>query len=279
MIIRTTRKNRFTVIPNDLLEDHALDWKDLGLLVYLLSKPDNWEISVDHLRKQRSMGRDAIYKCLDAIISAGYARRKKQSDGTVDWMIFDEKIKDENQENTAKKPNPEKPEKEVVSQILKSRITENPYYGNTDTNKDLNNKQELKEKTKTECLYTRERVCTFADFYEIYPRKVNKESAMKAWAKISPELHEVILEDVKNRTVNHIGWQDRQYIPHPSTYLNQKRWEDEIEVAQKNPVSAANRKPGFVKQPMQRPDYSAIWEGSDAIDSTAMRITDEPARV
>lgn len=48
---------------------------------------------------------------------------------------------------------------------------------------------------------------------------------------------------------------------------------------QKSPASATNRKPGFQKQPMQRPDYSALWEGGDAIDSTAMRITDEPARL
>ena len=93
MIIRSTRKTRFTVIPNELLEDSSLDWKDLGMLVYLLSKPDNWEISVEHLKKQRSMGRDAIYKCLDAIILAGYAKREKKRDGTVDWMIFDEKVK------------------------------------------------------------------------------------------------------------------------------------------------------------------------------------------
>ena len=25
------------------------------------------------------------------------------------------------------------------------------------------------------------------------------------------------------------GWGDKQFIPHPSTWLNQKRWEDEIE--------------------------------------------------
>jgi hypothetical protein len=150
MIIRASRKNRFTVIPNDLIEDPALDWKDLGLLVYLLSKPDNWEISVEHLRKQRKMGRDAIYKCLDAIIDAGYARREKQRDGTIDWFIFDDKLTGESMEKPDTKPNPEKTEEALQSQILKSRITENPYYGKTDTNKDLINKQELNTKTKTE---------------------------------------------------------------------------------------------------------------------------------
>lgn len=114
-------------------------------------------------------------------------------------------------------------------------------------------------------------VCTFADFYEVYPRKVNKDSALKAWAKISPELHETIVDDVKNRIVNHIGWQDRQYIPHPSTYLNQRRWEDEIEKTQISTVSGTNRRPGSFKQPMQRPDYSRPVRNGDTIDSTCTR--------
>ena len=119
MIVRTARRNRYTVICNNLIEDPDLDWKDLGLLVYLLSKPDDWQISVEHLKKQKKLGRDGIYKCLDAIINAGYARREKHSDGSVYWYIFEEK-------QTEEKPNPEKPEKATDHQIRKSRNTENP---------------------------------------------------------------------------------------------------------------------------------------------------------
>jgi hypothetical protein len=111
-------------------------------------------------------------------------------------------------------------------------------------------------------------VYTFDDFYAVYPRKVNKDSAMKAWVKIDVELHEKIIEDVKNRVVNHAGWKEQRYIPHPSTYLNQKRWEDEIELQQKSQPPAANRGAGFHKQPMQRPDYSKPVRNGDAIDST-----------
>jgi DNA-binding Lrp family transcriptional regulator len=69
---------------------------------------------------------------------------------------------------------------------------------------------------------------SFNEFYSAYPKKAGKEPALKSWKKIKPALYETIIADVKNRAANHIGWQDKQYVPNPATYLNQKRWEDEI---------------------------------------------------
>jgi hypothetical protein len=84
----------------------------------------------------------------------------------------------------------------------------------------------------------------FNEFYSAYPKKVGKEPALKSWKKIKPALYETIIADVKNRAANHIGWQDKQFIPNPATYLNQKRWEDElnpIRQPQKNNVHPINQ--------------------------------------
>lgn len=69
----------------------------------------------------------------------------------------------------------------------------------------------------------------FDDFWAVYPRKVSKQSAVKAWkaAKVSAELVGQIVEDVKRRCETEWKGADMQYIPHPATYLNQRRWEDE----------------------------------------------------
>lgn len=73
----------------------------------------------------------------------------------------------------------------------------------------------------------------FDEFYEAYPRHVSKEPARKAWMKLKPDddLREAILSDVRRRVTGE--WKDKevQYIPHPSTYLNQRRWEDEPQAA------------------------------------------------
>jgi len=77
------------VINNELINDSNLQWNDLGLLVYLLSKPETWQVNVKHLTTVRSSGRDALYASLKRLRDAGYAYYKRGSDGRTTWFIFD----------------------------------------------------------------------------------------------------------------------------------------------------------------------------------------------
>lgn len=68
----------------------------------------------------------------------------------------------------------------------------------------------------------------FADFWNVYPNKVKKQDAQKAWksAKLD-KLADIIIDDVKRRCNTEWKGQDLHYVPHPTTYLHQRRWEDE----------------------------------------------------
>lgn len=71
----------------------------------------------------------------------------------------------------------------------------------------------------------------FDSFWRFYPRKAGKEAARKAWAKLRPDEHimQLILDNVRERVEKGEWRKDNQsYILHASTYLNQKRWEDEV---------------------------------------------------
>jgi len=71
----------------------------------------------------------------------------------------------------------------------------------------------------------------FDSFWRFYPRKAGKESARKAWAKLRPDQHimQMILDNVRERVEKGEWRKDNQsFILHASTYLNQKRWEDEV---------------------------------------------------
>lgn len=80
----------------------------------------------------------------------------------------------------------------------------------------------------------------FDEFWKAYPRKTNKGFARKVFEKLKVDdamLTKMIQAIyVQNKNV----WKDKeqQYIPHPSTWLNGERWEDEI-VAK--PMSASDR--------------------------------------
>lgn len=71
----------------------------------------------------------------------------------------------------------------------------------------------------------------FDQFWKLYPRKASKGAAEKAWKKltVTPDLFNLMLAALAKQATS-IDWlkSGGQYIPHPSTWLNSRRWEDEI---------------------------------------------------
>lgn len=72
----------------------------------------------------------------------------------------------------------------------------------------------------------------FDQFWLAYPRKVAKESAAKAWKKLSPDqpLFDEIMAGLVLAKASS-GWtkDSGQFIPHPATWLNGRRWTDRHE--------------------------------------------------
>ncbi len=84
----------------------------------------------------------------------------------------------------------------------------------------------------------------FDRFWAAYPRKEKKLNAQKAFAKLHVTESELekMLAAIKVHSKAK-GWDKREnwkYIPHPTTWLNQRRWEDEIVGADTEPDTAAD---------------------------------------
>lgn len=69
----------------------------------------------------------------------------------------------------------------------------------------------------------------FDRFWVEYPKKVGKGQAQKAFSKVSVSV-ETLIEAVQ-RQRNSVQWKKDggQYIPNPATWLNQRRWEDDLD--------------------------------------------------
>ena len=95
-----------------------------------------------------------------------------------------------------------------INEIIEVNKTINNTFNNTVNNKDY-----------------------FSQFWDFYPRKAGKEAARKAWEKLQPneELMTLIANNIKER-IDKGEWRkdNKSYILHASTFLNQKRWEDEV---------------------------------------------------
>ncbi|RPJ55934.1 MAG: hypothetical protein EHM12_11240 [Dehalococcoidia bacterium] len=77
----------------------------------------------------------------------------------------------------------------------------------------------------------KQKICEhFIKWYSEYPNKTGKGAALKSWNKIKnkKEISEKILESLKWQKESEQWKKDNgQYIPNPSTYINQQRWMDE----------------------------------------------------
>ena len=75
-------------------------------------------------------------------------------------------------------------------------------------------------------------LCTmFDEFWQAYPKKVGKGYAFECFKKIKPsrKLVDTMLEAIAKQKKSDMWKRDKgQYIPNPSTWLNQKRWEDDL---------------------------------------------------
>jgi uncharacterized protein YdaU (DUF1376 family) len=75
----------------------------------------------------------------------------------------------------------------------------------------------------------------FETFWKIYPKKVSKENAKKAWIKIKPN-DDLIVKITKAVKDQKLSEREQQFIPHAATWLNNKRWEDEIAGTTQKPL-------------------------------------------
>lgn len=71
----------------------------------------------------------------------------------------------------------------------------------------------------------------FNRFWHIYPRKENIGAAERAWAKIDPdeELTAKIIEAVQAAKKLDSRFREKQYTPHPASWLNGREWLNEYD--------------------------------------------------
>lgn len=73
----------------------------------------------------------------------------------------------------------------------------------------------------------------FDEFWVAYPKKVGKEAARRAFAKVKAPIDVLIAAIEQQKTSRQWTKDNGQYIPNPATWLNQGRWEDEVDVGKK----------------------------------------------
>ncbi len=86
-IVRVGEFKDYTLIENACLRDKALDIAERGLLVTMLSLPDNWDFNGVGLSSILPCGKSKVYSTLNKLETAGYLKRRRvYKNGKVsDW--------------------------------------------------------------------------------------------------------------------------------------------------------------------------------------------------
>jgi len=114
-----------------------------------------------------------------------------------------------------------------MATVVEIPLNENPTNRDTDKIREDTELKDLSPPAKV----TPKDYASFDDFWLHYPRKTSKSTAQKIWAKLKPTEDQLFLitKNINSRLAAgdwDLGRKD--FIPHPSTYLNGKRWEDEV---------------------------------------------------
>lgn len=131
-IFKAKVKNNFTTLVNNTVQDKNLTFEATGLLAFLLSLPDDWEIVKEWLMDQKQKcGRDKLTRMIKELETQGYVVKKIKQDEQgklkgYDWFVYPEP------QITRAEPG-----------VLKNRRPDNPATGKPATTKetDLQKKQ------------------------------------------------------------------------------------------------------------------------------------------
>ena len=205
-------EGKFTQVPNAWARDNRIGFRAKGVLTLLMSHTNGWQISLQSLSTTSPDGITAIRTAVQELEEAGYltrtlVRNSKAQVEATEWIISDPFNIEVIESNDYALEN-------LTSENLTS---ENLTLKNT-INKENNNKENNKNTNND----------LFETFWTIYPRKIGKGAAKAAFEKAcKKESPETIIE-VAGFYANKSDLPDLQFIPHPSTWLNQERWNDDL---------------------------------------------------
>lgn len=78
--IRKDPNNPYVMVNKGFVYDSSLSAKAKGILLYLLSRPDNWQVYEMEISKHFTDGREAIRSGLKELVFTGYIKRTRERD-------------------------------------------------------------------------------------------------------------------------------------------------------------------------------------------------------
>lgn len=128
-VLKNKTQGNYTVVSMNIMKDKNLSLTERGMLLTLLSLPDNWHLTIMGLCQILPDGKDRISKTLNSLIDKGYVTREqgRNNGGKFDSTNL------EVHESPIKVPDDPKPTKREKREESMMEYTFSPCPENTDT--------------------------------------------------------------------------------------------------------------------------------------------------
>jgi predicted transcriptional regulator len=200
----------FAQVPNSAIRDPQISPNAFRLLAYLMSHKEGYELTYGQIERQTTLGRYAINEAIRVLTDKGWLRteRTKKDNGQFGPTSFH--ILD-----------PEAVDSVADDSSAGHSTVEQP----TDI-KNTNYLDKTKDKEK--------HLEGFDTFWNLYPKKIAKADALKAWSKATKKktADELI---ALTKAYSESKLPDMTYIPYPASWLNKGLYEA-VEVQENKPL-------------------------------------------
>ena len=204
------QSTQYTTVPNWVVRDPNYSPNAFRLLAYLLSHQSGYELTYAQIERQTTLGRYAINEAAKFLIAEGWLEWKQDKGADGKYLAKTWIIKD--------------PNSDQMNPLWNDSTTEPFRNGTTNGLKEehLLEKQTNKRKTLSEG----EIADLFNEFYNEYPKKVDKGAAKRAFkSALSRATFEDILAGAI-RYANDPNLPESKFMKNPATWLNADAWEN-----------------------------------------------------
>lgn len=237
-IIRAPRpESGYLTVRNDVVRDERLSYKAVGVLLTILSRPDNWRCSAESLARPGKEGREAVLNAFKELRAAGYMRQVKSrnSAGQITTLIYVFDTPESAQPESANpfpvptRGNgvfalvaPETGQPEPVNPLpIEVPREERPEQPTTSSDAGA---PDVQASSNGHLAVERD----FENWYAEYPRHEGRGAAVRAYRAARKKTDAVtLLAGAQRMRRQFPKGSDLKYCAMPATWLNGERWADE----------------------------------------------------
>jgi len=198
-------ETNFTIAPNQILYNRALSSDSRLLWIYLRSHKIGYALGYRQMEADLGWSEATVRKNLKALQQSGYVGLIPTREGSRNGRL-------------------------LISLHLPQTLKIEGSKVEGSESKGLNNTNNI-NKTIKETIYAQDEperlLSLFDEFWELYPRKVSKGAAKRAWHKATRETMDTLIIRGVKRLANDPNLPETQYIPYPATWLNAQGWSND----------------------------------------------------